>query len=263
MFFSEQDITAELLGVFKLKRGSFRHNSVQERYYDTLSIRIQGEATFKSGAQTMTVRRGDLLYIPRRSRYTQQSEGETVIAFHFINYTQTPTELPERLTFENAQEAEQLFCDAYNAWNQKKPGYKYECTALLYRLLYLAKQQQHGDALDTVGPNERIAGALDYLHKHYKEDKVSVANLAAMATMSEAYFRQVFRKLYGVSPCRYMTNLRLEYAAQLLQSQLYTVGEVGEKAGFTDVKYFERVFKARYGCTPNQYKKKVPDSNWV
>lgn len=263
MFFSKQDITAELLGVFKLKRGTFRHNSTQERYYDTLSIRFEGEATFKSETDTLTVGRGDLLYIPRRSRYSQQSNGETVIAFHFINYSQKPTSAPERITFENVEEAETLFRDAYNAWNQKKPGYKYECTALLYRLLYLAQQQQHGDTLDTVGANDRIAQALDYLHKHYKEDKVSVAQLSSMAAMSEAYFRQLFRKLYGVSPCRYVTNLRLEYAAQLLQSQLYTVGEVGEKTGFADVKYFERVFKRRYGCTPNQYKKRIPDSNWV
>ena len=54
---------------------------------------------------------------------------------------------------------------------------------------------------------------------------------------------------------KYITLLRLEYAAQLLQSKLYTVSEASEKAGYGNVKYFERLFKKHYGRTPGEYKK--------
>ena len=52
---------------------------------------------------------------------------------------------------------------------------------------------------------------------------------------------------------QYVIKLRLEYASQLLLSKLYTVKEVSEKSGFTDAKYFSRIFKEKYDMTPKKY----------
>jgi AraC-like DNA-binding protein len=38
-----------------------------------------------------------------------------------------------------------------------------------------------------------------------------------------------------------------------LQSQLYTVSEVALRSGFSDAKYFSRLFKARFGLSPKEY----------
>ena len=208
----------------------------------------------------MQVQPGDLLYCPQHAQYTQPTDGETLIVLHFIRYSaHTYTDM-QKITLENRAEIERLMVTMYDLWSQKKPGYKCACMASLYHLLYLVQQERHESTLQSASPPERLSAAIDYLHKHYKQDKVSVAELAKLSAVSETYFRQLFKKIYGVSPCRYVTKLRLELAFQLLQSRLYTVAEVSEKAGFRDVKYFERVFKKQYGFTPAYCKRQIPES---
>ena len=46
MFFGENELNIELLGVFKIKRNNFNHKSFDNREYDSLSIRTSGNAKF-------------------------------------------------------------------------------------------------------------------------------------------------------------------------------------------------------------------------
>lgn len=83
-----------------------------------------------------------------------------------------------------------------------------------------------------------------------------------MCFVSETYFRKLFKKLYSVSPKQYIINLKLETAAQLLQSQLYSVNEACDKSGFADPKYFTRLFKSRYGCSHKEFMSVLPEKIW-
>ncbi len=260
MFCYDDNTTVELLGIFKIKRDTYRHSSFAERHYDGLSMRLDGCATFHTGTRTLRVQPGDVLYCPPQAQYVQETDGETVIVVHFICYSHHVGTDLEKITPENVAEIQKLMLTMYDLWSRKQPGYQYAATSCLYQLMYHIRQQRHEQALQTIGPTDRLAAAMDYLHKHYKQDKVSVAQLAKLSALSETYFRQLFRQVYGVSPCRYITNLRLELALQLLRSQLYTVSEVSEKVGFHDVKYFERVFKQHYHTTPAACKKQIPET---
>ena len=85
---------------------------------------------------------------------------------------------------------------------------------------------------------------------------MEICDLARACALSEAHFRKLFKKIHGVSPIRYVIDLRVDFASHLLQSGLYTVSEVAEKSGFADPKYFSRVFKARFGLTPKEYQQR-------
>ena len=88
------------------------------------------------------------------------------------------------------------------------------------------------------------------------------SELARMCGVSQVYFRKLFKLRYGTSPKQYINALRLETAAQLLQSQLYSVSEVSEKSGFTDPKYFTKLFTKRFDCGTKRYQHIVPEKNW-
>ena len=206
VFYSDEDTTVELLGVFKLKRGVFRHKSFSGRHYDSLCIRLEGTGTFRQGGRSFQVQPGDLLYCPQRCEYTQQTDGETILVVHFIRYARRGYTEMEKITPDNYAQIEQLMRNMYDVWSRKTPGYKYACTAQLYQLLYLIQQYRHEDALQAVIPTERLSVAVEYIHKHYKQDKVSVAELAKISAVSETYFRQLFKQVYGVSPCRYVAT---------------------------------------------------------
>lgn len=253
MFYGKNEQLTELLGVFKITRDSSFGQS-HLRNYDTVSIRTVGAAVFDSsdGKQTCP-RTNDILYIPRNAQYFQKTDGETVIAVHFLNYTFDESNSIELYSPENGSETSKLFAKMYELWSEKKPGYRYECTSLFYHLLYTINRNIKSESLLRSSISESMRDALDYIHKNYKREQISVSFLAEKAHVSESYFRREFKLLYSLSPCQCIASLRSEYAAQLLQSKLYSISEVAEKSGFDDTKYFSRFFKQKFGKTPSEY----------
>lgn len=73
MFFSENELSLELLGIFKLERAESTTKANMQRNYDSLSVRLAGSGEFKCDGQTVSVKRGDLLYIPKKRQV--QSEN--------------------------------------------------------------------------------------------------------------------------------------------------------------------------------------------
>jgi AraC-like DNA-binding protein len=92
-----------------------------------------------------------------------------------------------------------------------------------------------------------------YLQAHYRDPELNVAQLASLCHVSEVYFRRVYRECFGTSPWQRILELRFSYACTLLQSGYYTVKEIANLAGFSDVKYFRTAFGKRFGCTPTEY----------
>ncbi len=251
MFFSNDQVSLDLLGVFKIRRDSVKRNSIEDRIYDSISIRLSGCGHFVTENENFSVKRGDLLYIPMTVSYSQSTAGENVIAIHFINYTASRSNKIEKITMPNTEEIESIILEMYKTWTEKKQGYKYKCISLLYNILYITNNQS---SVHSQNANSSTKKAVDYIHTHFRSGELSVSNLAAMSSMSETYFRKLFKKTYSISPSQYIINLKLEYASQLLQSRLYSILEVSEKSGFTDVKYFSRIFKKSFGLSPSKYK---------
>lgn len=258
MFFAENDITVELLGVFKLTREVFSLKCAAERNYDSLSIRIAGRGYFETESGRLTVNKGDLLYIPKTASYSQQTAGEMLIAIHFINYSFSKEKSIAKLTLDDGEYVERHIQKMYDVWKEKKPGYRYECCAMLYELLGICNRQEHERRIANCSMNSNIKRAAEYIHSHFRSEQIEISHLAEMCSVSEAYFRKLFKLHYEVSPKQYIIRLQLETAAQLLQSQLYSVADVCERSGFADTKYFAKLFKSRYGCSPKQYQKRLP-----
>ena len=68
--------------------------------------------------------------------------------------------------------------------------------------------------------------------------------------MSEANFRRLFREFLGVSPIDYRNDIRLTHAKNKRQSGEYNVSEAAYKSGFTNLSFFIRLYKKKYGHTP-------------
>lgn len=258
MFLGKDDYLITLLGVFLLKRDKSRHDSFPY-YYDTFGVRIAGGCTFTVNKTTTKVHQGDIVYLPRNMNYSQHTEGETVVAIHFLNHEPTVQQNIEVVHIDDFETTNETVMTMYRIWNEKKPGYKTQCTALFYTLLYQIGQSHQQSEIFSRRTAEKLEKSVDYIHKHYKSEHISIRYLAELSAVSETYFRQRFKAIYQVSPNRYITNLKMEYAAQMLQSRLYTVTEVSECTGYSSVKYFERVFKQHYGCTPSDYMRMNPE----
>lgn len=76
--------------------------------------------------------------------------------------------------------------------------------------------------------------------------------------LNEKYISTLFKAEYNITPSRYVEELRLNMAKNLMQNNPeIRVKDVAELVGFTDYFYFSRVFKSHEGVTPSQYIKSI------
>lgn len=94
----------------------------------------------------------------------------------------------------------------------------------------------------------------EYIRKHFNSN-ITVKELAELSNMSVRNFSRVFHKIYGVPPVKYMLNLRLSHACDLLRNPFLSVSDVAWTCGFQDSNYFTRQFKAFTGYSPTEYRK--------
>ena len=143
------------------------------------------------------------------------------------------------------------FSQILDELHEKKPGYQMACTGFLLQLVTaLHRQINRDNKIKT--KNQAIVDSLQYFYKHYRE-KISIAQLAQIAHLSEKSYSNKFYKYTGHKPQKYMTMYRVERAIELITLQTLNMNEVAEQAGFNNQMYFSRVFKKHMDMTPSQY----------
>lgn len=82
-----------------------------------------------------------------------------------------------------------------------------------------------------------------------------IRDLATAVNLSSGRLAHLFKSEVGVSPQRYLNNIRLEKAKGCLENGMLSVKEIAAEVGIPNVSCFCRSFKARYGATPMEYRK--------
>ena len=75
-----------------------------------------------------------------------------------------------------------------------------------------------------------------------------------MCGITPEYFRKLFKSFYGISPLKYINNLKITHAKELLASGMYSVTEAALQSGYIDMSYFSREFKKASGNSPKYYR---------
>ena len=95
-----------------------------------------------------------------------------------------------------------------------------------------------------------------YVQEHYSE-KLTVEDAATLINYSPNYFSKLFHELTGTSFIQYVINYRLDIANEKLTNTNLTITEIAEETGFSNLPYFTRTFTAKFGTTPNAYRKLI------
>jgi len=86
---------------------------------------------------------------------------------------------------------------------------------------------------------------------------VRIGELAELTSFSSWYFSKTFLSLYDESPQAAAARLRIERAAELLESTSMMIGEVAAACGFDNCCSFARAFRARFGVSASRYRQGV------
>lgn len=93
-----------------------------------------------------------------------------------------------------------------------------------------------------------------YLEHHYSEN-ITLNDIANYVHLSSSYFSRVFSEEIGVPYSQYLMELRVEKAKQFLLSSTMRIHAVAKQVGYSDIKYFNRVFKRLTGVSPGDFRK--------
>lgn len=93
---------------------------------------------------------------------------------------------------------------------------------------------------------------ISYIEANQSND-FSIDNLADHCNISRTVFYNKLKGLTGSSPIDFVRKIKLNIALSLLENG-YNVTEAAFKTGFSDVKYFSRLFKLQFGYSPSKHK---------
>lgn len=222
------------------------------RGFHALSFRVNGNAHIYNDSNDLHLKSGDVLYVPEAMGYHITSEHEDLYVIHFKTNSDLGTRF-ERHNSPDTAQLNKLFALCYETWCKKQPGYYFKTLSVFYNILE-AITASSTSSLES-REHIKIKPAVDYIKTHFNDPNLSINELCRIAGMSDTYLRRLFFRVYKTTPLKYITDLRISYAKELLDSGYYKIQQISELAGFQDSKYFSTVFKQCTGCSPMSYKK--------
>lgn len=125
---------------------------------------------------------------------------------------------------------------------------------LLYRFENLTEDFfESEDKKTEEGYKGTIDDVLRYIQLHYMGD-ISIEKICSVFYFNQSYFSVLFKGKTGINYNDYVTELRIKKAKALLKSGNYKIHEIAEMVGYNSARYFSRVFKAKTGELPQEYR---------
>ena len=166
-------------------------------------------------------------------------------AFHFDTEFKLP--IPDISKIQNHYNLRELLKSLYNTSVKKEYMYSWKLNILAQNILFETMKQSNERAAPA--NLNRINNVLKYIHEN-PDKKTSIEELTKIADMKKSYFIQIFKSITGKSPIKYIIDLRLEYAKDLIFNTELPINKIALQCGFEDEFYFSRIFKKRYGVSP-------------
>jgi two-component system response regulator YesN len=103
-------------------------------------------------------------------------------------------------------------------------------------------------------PLDIVQQALLYIERNYMNE-ISILQIADELQVTPNYLSSIFHKRMGTTLIKYLTQLRLNKAQELLKESNAQVQAVAEMVGYVNPRYFAKLFTDMFGCTPSDFKK--------
>lgn len=222
-----------------------------------------GEAVFtRQDGRQITVKNGDLLYIPKghryRMEYTAPSTTFVLANMEIFHKNGDTAPLSRDLAVLVRDDASNRIAAIMVKLEMCSGSQGYTAVfrrkELVYKLLGAVYENSSVPSLTYQGYPQIFAGVL-LLEQSYLEN-LPVSQYAEACNISVSLFRSLFGKQYGMSPVQYRNRLRIDRAAAMLAEGSCTVAEAAYASGFDNIGYFCRYYKKITGETPRETKEK-------
>jgi AraC family transcriptional regulator, arabinose operon regulatory protein len=122
--------------------------------------------------------------------------------------------------------------------------------------LWAALAQSHADGASDTVSGRAIAKVVTAMETNIAED-LTVEQLASLVGLSASYLSAAFVRATGLPPIRYFSTMKVRRACQSLALGDESIESIAGGLGYSDYRYFDRIFLKVVGCTPRQYRMRV------
>jgi len=238
------DLLFQILTVdrFFHKEGTFQ---VAARPYAALSFRDSGTGTFKIGNKILHTKPGDVLFIPSDVSYeVEYSTSESIVVnMAYCNYSEA-----EVFELQPKSDVAVLFFRLLAEWQEHHSFNRTK--AAVYTILERIREYNK-----TKIENTALSECIQYIELHFCDAELDIKSICDARFLSRSNLYRLFVNYFSMSPKQYIIKLRMNKALTLLVESDLSIKEISSICGFSDDKYFSRVFKNTYGYPPSQLRK--------
>ncbi len=207
----------------------------------------EGYAVLKSAGRTVTVKKGEFLYIPKDCCYESFWYGDPIVNFYSFGFMYSPVS-DISMSIQNIEATDEAvaLCQKIKtgiAVDSMSVGYVYQLFGLL-----IPKMAEYVPT----NKEKLVKKAIDYMRKN---PSFTVASVAKYCTISESSLYAAFRKVLGKTPIDTKNEILAEKTMALLTTTDMTLDAICETLNFSSVSYMRRIFRDRYNMTPKEARK--------
>lgn len=130
-----------------------------------------------------------------------------------------------------------------------------EATVVYIKELF-TKVMQVRDAQTTEHNSDVVENAKKYISENYHDEELTLNTVAHEVNVSPNHLSAMFSQKTGQTFVKYLTDVRMHRAKELLKCTSKRSNEICEEVGYRDPHYFSHLFKKNVGCSPIQYRER-------
>ncbi len=259
-------LNANSIRCFRHKDDSSNHHKHWHNYYE-IELVMDGEVTYIINNNEYKGKAGDV-FIMRLNDFHEFRVSNLVDCLHIVIPVSVLPQNVEKCLLsvegdilvhlkDNDLKKAEIIYDLLDELNEEFGDYeqaqkRHLVSSLIIFILSKKKENVFEKFSDV---NIRLKEITSYIKLNIKED-LTIGKIAQEFYINSKYLEIFFKKNTGVTIVEYIRNLRLEIAMYLVMNSNKNNGEICEEVGFGAVSTFLRLFKNKYGDTPNGIRKR-------
>ncbi|UKS28261.1 AraC family transcriptional regulator [Paenibacillus sp. HWE-109] len=228
-----------------------------------LILVAHGSVIYTLNGESITVAKGDFLYIPKgvlRAGRNSLEGAHQKYSVHFMieqsDLFPLGTDRPYwKISVRNFDYLKQRFLVLAKHWFSRKKHDELICTGIAMELFGYFAQETEEKQFASI-KLRLMREVQDYILAHYRK-LIRIQELAELVDRAPNYVTQTFKEVTGMTPVTYLHQVRIHAARDLILNTKLTLGEIADYLGYSDQAHFHRVFKKVMGYPPSSAQREI------
>ncbi len=180
---------------------------------------------------------------------------EKVVNSYFIRFKyQSLKHSPSGVVFHDSdKEIYKIIEQITKEFENEMDGFL-ECIRCLIVQMFIIIMRKIGKKEGAKNESAVIKEITDYIKANYSEH-LNLGDIAKRYNYSLSHISKKFQSEVGIGFKQYLQKIRIEQSCRLLESSQYSVSQISSLVGYSNIKFFNKIFKDTLGVSPREFSK--------